>query len=386
MSTDNNIGGDPTIVTITITGSSVDFPSTIKSLKVIFPSRMPIVIGGVVCTPNSYVTSCSSGSKTILGVNLDSTTFPPPGTITITLTLTTGVKNPIYETGPFLFTLKTVGLNNENDAEGGYGTDIQTATSIFTKNFIVPTVSTASLVYGGTTVFTSTTLDVTIVPTYPITAPSEIRIDFPFLESSYLIHFFSSTGSVGCSSVSIINAAVSCTYSNTKSLSTTGAFSTDVASGSTIKLRLASVLTPLSTTPVVDKFDQTGIKVYIQDDTGIRYMQTAVLTLSVTTPIAIPVFTPSLASSLVGATTSIQIPLTFAAPFLPGSVFTFTFSNLDVSAASISPSSSIIGSTISKTSSTLIFNLDSSLYRYPVILTGFTLSNIVNNVGSFQLG
>lgn len=91
----------------------------------------------------------------------------------------------------------------------------------------------------------------TLTNNWAITAPSEIRIDFPFLETAYSLHFFSSTGSVLCSSLGTINGGVTCAYASSKILTTTGAFSSDVATNTVIKLRLQSVLTPLSTTPLV---------------------------------------------------------------------------------------------------------------------------------------
>jgi hypothetical protein len=274
----------------------------------------------------------------------------------------------------------------QNDAAGGYGVDIRTVSFSFSKTFIVPTMTSATLVYGSTSVYTQTTLDLTLVPSFAIPSASEIRIDFPFLETSFSLHFISSTGSVGCLPTAPVSAGVSCTYSASRSLATSGAFVSTVAAGTSVKLRVSSIFTPLSATPVVSQSHQGPIYAYLQDAAGVRFMQSSGLSVSVTTPLAIPAFTPSLSSNLVGATSNLQMPITFSAPFLPGSIFTLIFTNFDASAAAVVPSSSTVGSTFTRTATSLVFNLDSSLYSFPVALSSLTVQNLINNVPSCHLG
>lgn len=109
-------------------------------------------------------------------------------------------------------------------------------------------------------------------------------------------------------------------------------------------------------------------------------MQTNAMAVSVSTAKAISAITPNLASNLVGATTNIELPVSFPAPFLPNSVFTLTFVNMDVSAATVATSSASVGGSFMRTGNSLVFDLDSSLYTSPVSLTGLTVQNLVNNV------
>ena len=119
---------------------------------------------------------------------------------------------------------------------------------------------------------------------------------------------------------------------------------------------------------------------YIYNTGGVKYMQSTSMSVSVTTPITIGTIIPNQATDLVGATTNLQLPITFPAPFLPGSIFTLTFTNIDVSGATILTSSSIIGNIFTRTSTSMTFNLDNSLYTSSVSLTSLIVQNIVNNV------
>lgn len=96
------------MLTFEVSGTPLDFPANLQSIKFTIPSKVLVTVGGASCSSTTYVDNCVSGSSTVIVANVKTGPFPPTGNIVFNVSIVSGVKNPIYETGPFTFGLTTV--------------------------------------------------------------------------------------------------------------------------------------------------------------------------------------------------------------------------------------------------------------------------------------
>lgn len=156
------------------------------------------------------------------------------------------IKNPIIERNPFNFGVKLL-----NSVGGVIASKTLNADSLA---YTPPTTATADLRADSPLVYQSTTVTLTFRFNFPLPANSVLELKLPYVyqRSTTAVHYIQTT-SVSCSSTTPgVSNSNTCTYSSTTQvLRLAGAFPSEIATGTTVSIRITPMFSAPTITPNV---------------------------------------------------------------------------------------------------------------------------------------